>query len=111
MLSFGDIQSVSIANLTTASNLVAAPGANRRIVVMGMMLSLDAAGEITLATRNADDDGDVALMGTMEITADTPLVVPVNPDVPLAKCLANRPLRFTASSAANGMLWYAVVRA
>lgn len=109
MLSYGDVKSVAIANLTTVGDLVAAPAASsgRRIVVLGWALSLDAAGELYVATRNADADGDDKLTGDIELAADTPLVVP--PQLfPVLSCLPERALRFAATTAANGVLWYAI---
>jgi hypothetical protein len=101
--SVNDGASAPISNVTTITTIVAAPGAGRRIVVLGYKLQLDTDGEY-LWSSAAD-----ALTGTMELAEHVP-------DGAFAacgvlRCAENEALRLTATAAANGFVRYVTVRA
>lgn len=98
-----DIGQASVSNVTTVTTIVTAPGAGYRIVVIGYLISLDAAGEYSWSSAST------ALMGTQEVTADTP--VGAFSALGVLACAENEALRLTASAAANGFVRYAIVRA
>lgn len=93
----------AITNVTTIATIVAAPGAGRRLVVLGFTLSLDAAGEATWSSAST------ALTGAMELVADTPLSAWSSAGVLL--CAENEALRLTATTAANGFCRWITVNA
>lgn len=94
---------VSIANITTVTTIVAAPGAGLRIVVLGYQLTLDADGEYAWTSAAT------ALMGTQELTGDTP--VGAFCTVGVLRCAENEALRLTSSTAANGFVRYVIAQA
>ena len=101
--SVNDIQQASVSNITTVTPIVAAPGAGYRIVVLGYLLTLDAAGEYSWSSAST------ALMGTQEVTADTPVGAFASTGV--LHCAENETLRLTATTAANGFVRYVIARA
>ena len=94
---------VAISNVTTSTQLVAAPGADYRIVVLGYKLQLDTTGEYTLYSAAT------ALTGTMELAADTPDGAFCTAGI--LRCAENEALNLTATTAANGFLRYVIARA
>lgn len=101
--SINDVRQASVSNVTAATTIVAAPGADYRIVVLGYLISLDADGEYTWSSAGN------ALMGTQEVTADTP--VGAFSTAGVLACNENELLRLTATTAANGFVRYVIVRA
>lgn len=93
----------SVANITSVTSIVAAPGAGYRIVVLAYLLTLDADGEYFWSSAAN------ALMGTQEVAADTP--VGASSTAGVLRCNANEALRLTSTTAANGWVRYVIVRA
>lgn len=97
-----DGDTTSVANITSVTTIVPAPGAGYRIVVLAYLLSLDADGEYFWSSAAT------ALMGTQEVTADTP--VGASNAHGVLRCAANEALRLTSTTAANGWVRWARVR-
>lgn len=100
--SLNDVAQASVANITAVTTIVAAPGAGYRIVVLAYLLTLDADGEYFWSSAGN------ALMGTQEVTADTPVGASNSSGV--LHCNENETLRLTSTTAANGWVRYVVVR-
>jgi hypothetical protein len=100
-----DVLHVPVVNVSASSDLVAAPGAGRQIVVLGYMLTSDGNGEVTWRS------GTTAMSGAMEIIADTPLS-DRDPDLGVLRCAANQALNLLPVTAVvNGYVRYAVLPA
>jgi hypothetical protein len=93
----------AISNVTTSTQLVAAPGAGFCVVVIGYKLQLDALGEYTLFSAAT------AITGTMELAADTPDGAFCTSGI--LRCAENEALNLTATTAANGFVRYVIARA
>lgn len=91
-----DILTVAISNHTTGDVIAAV--ANRYIVVVAGLLSLDAAGEFQLLS------GATAKSGLVEVLADTP--VPIHGPI---VCGLGEAFKATATAAANGWASYYLV--
>jgi hypothetical protein len=90
------LATAAVANVSSSTDIVAAPGAGMRVVVVDWLLTLDAAGEITWRQNTT------AITGAMEVAADTPvrggwLVLP-----------PNAALNLLPTAAANGVVTYYV---
>lgn len=97
-----DVQRIPISNVSASTDLVAAPPAGSRILVLGYMLTSDAAGEITWRSNTTP------LSGAMEITADTPLAD--RDEHGVLACAAAQALNILPVTAVvNGYLRYVVV--
>ena len=95
-----EVRYASISNHTTGAVVAAETGA--RIVVLGYVLVPDAAGSAQWLTAATP------LSGSMELLADTPLVVPSG-EHGLFETVAGEALNLT-SIAVNGHLAYVVTR-
>lgn len=95
-----DALDAPIANITATTAIVPAPGAGRRIVVLGYKLNLDADGEYLWESAGND------LTGTMELVADTPDGAFCS--LGIFTCRANEALNLTATTAANGWVRYII---
>lgn len=98
-----DCINAAITNISTNTIIVAAPGAGRRIVVLGYKLHLDTDGEYTWLSAAT------ALTGAMELTADTPDGAFCG-SLGVLECGVNEALRLNPTQAANGWVRYAVER-
>lgn len=83
--------------------LVAEPGAGRRIIVLGWLVSLDAAGELSWYSAST------AITGAMELLADSP--IGMSSPLGALACAANEPLSLLGTTAANGYVRYVIARA
>lgn len=97
------VQHAAITNITTKTAIVAAPGAGKRVVVVGYMLTLDGAGEYIW------ESATTALSGNVEVSADTP--VGMSSVYGVLECGTNEALNLTATAAANGHVSYIVTDA
>ena len=79
-----------------------APGAGKRIVILGLMLIPDA-----VAAAIEIESGTTDIIPIFDLAADTPLVLPPGP-VPWLVCTANEALNVTADAAINGVVLYVV---
>jgi alcohol dehydrogenase YqhD (iron-dependent ADH family) len=88
--------SAAVSNVSSSTDIVAAPGAGKRVVVVSWVLTLDATGEVTWR------EGTTPISGAMEIAADTPLSgqwLVLQP---------NTALNLLPTAAANGVVAYYV---
>lgn len=99
-----DILQVSVAGHTTGQ-LIAAPEAGRRILVVGFLISLDAAGEFYFENGTSGTD----CSGPIEVLADTPVGAFSGMGV-LALDESQR-LDIESTQACNGWIRYVLARA
>ena len=99
---------VNLAASTANQELVAAPGALKQIWVYGLFMQADtAAGTVVL-----QDEDDTALTGTMAISDERGIVMPVtgNLQMPWIKVATNKALEAdTGACALDGVICYAIV--
>ena len=101
-ISYGDLQSAEIDGVTTVTSVIAAPGEGSRVLIVGLALTLDAAGEVTLQSATTD------LVSAMELLDSTSLVLPVT-ELGWFLCGDNEAFRLTSTTAANGTVRYRIV--
>ena len=102
--SINDVLQVSVAGHTTGQ-LIAAPAAGRRIVVVGFLIALDAAGEFYFENGTSGTD----CSGPIEVLADTPVGAFSGMGV-LALDEAQR-LDIESTQACNGWIRYVITSA
>lgn len=100
--SIADVQQAAIANHTTGQ-VIAAPAAGHRIVVVGFYLSLDADGEFEFETGASTN-----LTGAIEVLGDTP--TGAFSAMGVFHCAPAERLDLEATAAANGWVRYVVQR-
>lgn len=103
-----NIQTVKIAQGSTAAaidELIADPGDGKQIVVLGICLTMQAAGSVQFLDSASSP---VALTGDITLATNGSLIVGFT-GMPLFRCTASEPLRFVSTTgAANGFVTYTI---
>ena len=97
----GTSSTISGAVFTNGVNPIIAEESGKTHIITGYQLALDGAGEITFYT------GNTALMGAMEVLADSPFGLADSDG--LFACATGEPFSFVATAAGNGWIAYRTV--